>query len=109
MRQEPGQIVQEYVAKLRSKAEHCLFLVKCPGESCAEQLINYSDAIVTDQVIVGCADLDIQMEILAKHSSPGASIQCSKKIYVPYVSMHHLKALSEYYKNILSRHLKSWT
>lgn len=37
------------------------------GNVCTES-VNYSEAMVTDQTVVGCADVDIQKETLARDS-----------------------------------------
>jgi hypothetical protein len=66
MHQEPGQPIQAFVAKLRSKAEHCQFTLECTNADCSHQSNSYAESMVADQMVVGCCDKDIQGEILAK-------------------------------------------
>ena len=66
MLQDQGQPVQAYVAKLRGKADHCQFVLKCSSEACNHQVNSYAESMVEDQMVTGCADPDIQEEVLAK-------------------------------------------
>jgi hypothetical protein len=66
MSQAPGQPIQAFIAKLRSKAEHCQFTFKCVSAACNRQTNSYAESMVADQMVVGCCDKDIQGEILAK-------------------------------------------
>ena len=68
MSQSPGQPIQAFVAQLRSKAEPCQFTFKCISNACDHQLNSYTEAMVCDQMVVGCCDSDIQEETLAKDS-----------------------------------------
>ena len=63
LQQEPGMPAQQFVSKLRAKAENCTFLVKCPG--CSEN-VSYAQPMISDQLTVGLYDKDIQGEVLAK-------------------------------------------
>ena len=67
MAQAPGQPIQQFVAKLKSKAEHCHFQLNCSSNQC-NQSNSYVMAMVGDQVTIGLYDKSIQGEILAKHS-----------------------------------------
>ena len=64
LRQCPEEPIQQFVAKLQSKASHCAFTTKC---ACNKQ-VSYGEPMVMDQMIVGLYDKDIQGEILAKDS-----------------------------------------
>ena len=68
MSQVHDQPVQAYVAQLRCKAEHCRFTVKCTSEACEHHVNSYAESMVSDQMVVGCSDSDIQQEALAKDS-----------------------------------------
>ena len=68
MRQASGQPVQQFLAKLKAKAEHCQFHVKCSSSLCNNTVNSYAIPMITDQLIVGLVDTDIQGEVLAKHS-----------------------------------------
>ena len=63
--QDPGTPAQQFVAQLRSKAEHCDFQMLC---SSCNQSVSYATAMITDQMTVGLNDKDVQGEILAKDS-----------------------------------------
>ena len=63
LQQAPDTPAQQYVAQLRAKAEHCNFVVKCPG---CENVVTYAGPMISDQLTVGLTDKDIQGEILAK-------------------------------------------
>ena len=68
MQQAPSQPIQQFVAKLRAKAEHCSFQLKCSSPNCNNTTNSYMASMVADQMTVGCYDKDIQGEVLAKHS-----------------------------------------
>ena len=68
MNQAPGQPVQAFVAKLKSKAVHCDYTFKCINGACGHQVNSYAEHMIADQMVVGCADTDIQQEVLAKDS-----------------------------------------
>ena len=70
MRQASGQTIQQFVAKLRAKAEHCNFTMKCSSTAC-DVVNNFSASMVSDRMIVGCYDDDIQNEVLAKYGQLG--------------------------------------
>ena len=63
--QAPDEPVNRFVAKLRAKAERCNFTQPCSNNDC-EQLNNYGDEMVKDQMVCGLHDKDIQQEVLAK-------------------------------------------
>ena len=65
MEQSSGQSIQAFVTKLRSKASHCDFKVRCSNTNCG-QLVCYAEEMISDQMVVGCADPDVQQEVLAK-------------------------------------------
>ena len=66
MSQAIAQNIESFVAKLGSKAVHCSFTFKSTSNLCHHQANSYADATITDQMVIGCADSDIQDEILAK-------------------------------------------
>ena len=72
MSQAPGQPVQAFVGKLKSKAAHCNFTVKCTSNLCQHQTNSYAELMVSDQMVVGCNDPDIQEEVFAKDSQLGS-------------------------------------
>ena len=57
--------VQTYLASLQSVARTCKFSVKCTDESCGKS-VDYTDAMVLQQLICGLADEEIQRKLLAK-------------------------------------------
>lgn len=68
-RQAHGQHLHEYVAGLRAKAEQCQFVTKCPNTAVCTQTVSYAADMVSDQMVIGCYDTDIQGEILSKSST----------------------------------------
>ena len=65
MIQDPDQAIEGFVASLRSKAQHCRFVFRCKSELCNQQVNTYAESMVEDQMVVGCADLDTQENVLA--------------------------------------------
>ena len=63
--QAPDEPVNRFVAKLRAKADRCNFTQTCCKTDC-EQVNNYGDEMVKDQMVCGLYDKDIQQEVLAK-------------------------------------------
>jgi len=68
IQQSPGQPIQQFVAKLRAKAEHCNFRLECSKAGCKTNN-SYATEMITDQMVVGLYDKDIQGEVLAKHAT----------------------------------------
>ena len=66
MKQEEGQSAQQFLAKLRAKADHCNFQLTCSSEDCSHNSNSYAPAMVADILTVGCYDQDIQGELLAR-------------------------------------------
>ena len=66
MIQDPIQSIQQFVTALRSKADLCDFVVKCIPRG--HDAVSYASSMVEDQMIVACADNDIQSEVVAKDS-----------------------------------------
>ena len=66
--QSPDEPIQAFVGRLHAKAAHCKFSCKCPNPTCNKN-VSYSDAMVTDQMIVGVYGKDSQGEVLAKDAS----------------------------------------
>ena len=63
--QAAGQPCHAFVAKLRGKAAQCGFSMRCPNPDC-QQTNCYAEAMVSDQMVVGAADRDVQGELLAR-------------------------------------------
>ena len=74
MKQEEGQSAQQFLAKLRAKADHCNFQLTCSSEDCSHTSNSYASAMVADILTVGCYDQDIQGELLA-HSADVQSLE----------------------------------
>ena len=68
MNQGPGQPIQAYITKLKSKAMNCNYSIKCSSAACGHHVNSYAEHMIADQMVVGCADTDIQQEVLAKDS-----------------------------------------
>lgn len=66
MRQEEGQSAQQFLSKLKSKAEHCGFQLECSSEACNHKINTYKSAMIADILTVGYSDSEIQGELLAQ-------------------------------------------
>ena len=69
MVQEDGQSTQQFLAKLRSKADQCTFQLACSSSLCNHTINSYSSVMVGDILTVGCYDKDIQGELLARSNT----------------------------------------
>ena len=63
--QAPGETINAFVAKLKSKAERCNFKIECAADAC-RQVNSYAEAMVSDQMVAGLYDKEIQQDVLAK-------------------------------------------
>ena len=68
MAQRAEQPIQAFVGQLRSKAAQCDFTTKCTSSRCSQN-VSYSDAMVSDQMIVGLYDKDCQADVLARNQT----------------------------------------
>ena len=62
--QEPGQPVQSFLAKLKSKAKQCDMKLTCSNLSC-KTVNSYRDAVILSLFINGINDLELQQDLLA--------------------------------------------
>ena len=65
IKQSPGETIDLFVAKLKGKAEHCNFTMRCAAGGCNE-INNYAEEMISDQLTAGLYDQDIKQEVLAK-------------------------------------------
>ena len=65
MMQGPDQPIRTYVASLKATARTCGYKIKCTDEVC-DQMVNYTNTMVLQQMIMGLADKEIQSKLLAK-------------------------------------------
>ena len=63
--QAPDEQLNLFLAKLKSKSERCNFTMKCTAVDC-EQVNNYGEEMIRDQMTTGLYDKDVQQEVLAK-------------------------------------------
>ena len=63
--QSPDEPVNLFFAKLKAKSERCNFTIKCSVEN-YDEINNYANAMIADQMTAGLFDKDIQQEVLAK-------------------------------------------
>ena len=63
--QAPDEQLNRFVAKLKAKAERCNFTMQCSGADC-DQVINYGNEMLKDQMTTGLYDKDVQQEVLAR-------------------------------------------
>ena len=68
MRQDRDEPVRAYSARLKGQARVCQFTARCQCSSCPNHDacvgVDYSDIVVRDQVILGCADHEIKLDCL---------------------------------------------
>ena len=63
MRQDYGQPVRSFVAKVKGKAQVSLFTKDCPAQQCQQQ-VDFTDDIVKYVVVAGIADEEIKKDVL---------------------------------------------
>ena len=78
MRQVRDEPVRAYSARLKGQARVCQFTARCQCSNCPNHDacvgVDYSDIVVRDQVILGCADHDIKLDCLLE-KGPEASLE----------------------------------
>ena len=62
MRQDRDEPVRTFAARLRGQASVCSYTLKCE----CDRDLNYSDEMVKDALIIGLADEEIRLDVLAK-------------------------------------------
>ena len=65
IKQSPGETINIFVAKLKGKAEHCNFAMRCAAGGC-DEINNYVEEMIGDQLTTGLYDQNIKQEVLAK-------------------------------------------
>ena len=68
MAQVAEQPIQAFVGQLRSKAVQYDFTTKCTSSRCSQN-VSYSDAMVSDQMIVGLYNKVCQADVLARNQT----------------------------------------
>ena len=61
MRQNNGEAIRAFAARVKGHAHVCEYFTKCHD---CEKTISYADTVVRDVLILGIADQDIQLELL---------------------------------------------
>ena len=78
MRQDRDEPVRAYSARLKGQARVCQFTARCQCSNCPNHDacvgVDYSDIVVRDQVILGCADHEIKLDCLIE-KGPEASLE----------------------------------
>ena len=62
MRQDAGEMIRKFSARVRGQAGVCKFLLKCTQ---CETEVNYTDHIMRDVICHGIADSEIQLDLLS--------------------------------------------
>ena len=65
IKQSPGETINLFVTKLKGKAEHCNFTMMCAAGGC-DEINNYAEEMISDQLTAGLYEQDIKQEVLAK-------------------------------------------
>ena len=68
LKQEEGQLVTHFLAKLKSQAQLCDFNVNCPNPLCGRS-VSYTTNMVAGQLIAGLHNSDHQARVLAEAAS----------------------------------------
>ena len=66
MKQQEGELVTHFLARLRGKAKFCDFRIRCPNVTNCGQQISYSDDMVAGQMVAGLANSEHQSRVLAE-------------------------------------------
>ena len=61
--QDHGENARALCAKLKGKATTCSYIADCTGTGCA-QVINFTDIMVKDVLIIGLVDEEVKKEVL---------------------------------------------
>ena len=61
MRQNNGEAIRAFAARVKGQAHVCEYFTKCHD---CEKTISYADTVVRDMLTLGIADQDIQLELL---------------------------------------------
>ena len=67
IRQKPGQLVQSFLANLKSKARQCDMKLTCSNVTC-KTLNSYSDPVILSLFINGINDMELQQDLLAEQN-----------------------------------------
>jgi hypothetical protein len=67
IRQEPGQLVQSFLANLKSKARQCHMRLTCTNLTCQTEL-NYSEPVILGLFINGVSDMELQQDLLVEQN-----------------------------------------
>ena len=62
-KQDHGEGIRSFVAKLKGKAATCAYTMKCSSTTCT-QIINFTDIMVKDVMVAGLVDDDIRKDVL---------------------------------------------
>ena len=63
MRQDHGQPISSFAARVKGKAQVCAFSKQCTADGC-DQIVDYTEDIVKYVVISGIVDEDIKKDVL---------------------------------------------
>ena len=64
MKQDLGESIMQFVARLNAQATQCDFTVPCPTEGCEK--ISYAEQMVSQQLLSGLANADHQARVLSE-------------------------------------------
>lgn len=66
MIQFPDEELKNFVSRLKVEASRCEFSQMCASVQCGHLLVDYSEAQITDQMVMGLHDKQIQDEVLLR-------------------------------------------
>ena len=73
-KQDHGEGIRSYVAKLRGKAATCAYTMDCRSDTC-NHVINFTDIILKDVLVAGLSDDDIKKDVLGWADLDGKTVE----------------------------------
>ena len=66
MKQSEGEAITHFLARLRSQANFCNFIVQCPNTAMCTQKVSYAEDMIAGQMIAGLINTEHQGKVLAQ-------------------------------------------
>ena len=66
MKQSEGEAITHFLARLRSQANFCNFIVQCPNTAMCTQKVSYAEDMIAGQMIAGLTNTEHQGKVLAQ-------------------------------------------
>ena len=66
MKQQDGEPINKFVARLKAQASHCEFQIECSSADCSHKTNSFADRMVAHQLVNGLQDRESQSKLLAE-------------------------------------------